>query len=179
MSTRPFDACQFVATEWNSAADKAAFGNTYLRFIESEWKQALFTKSFYGRLSNCFGHIAHYNVSQFYETWFTCDKDRLEFLKQTVSWRCYGDPKFTFSDVEGAIQHEIRRRNYIAIYELRAAQELRSAEMAVLERLEVKYRTPTAPPMNALSECEAAHEAPQSSSTQASILNGPVQISLF
>ena len=60
MRAKPFDASQFVATEWNSAADKAAFGNTYLHFIESDWKQSLFTKSFYQRLSNCFGHIAHY-----------------------------------------------------------------------------------------------------------------------
>ena len=42
------------------AADKAEFGNTLLRFIESEWALALFTKSFYNRLSMCFGHIAHY-----------------------------------------------------------------------------------------------------------------------
>ena len=179
MPKGPFDTCQFVATEWSTAADKAAFGNTYLRFIESEWKQALFTKSFYGRLSNCFGHIAHHNVSQFYDVWFTCDKDRLEFLKQTVSWPCSGDPKFTFSDVEGAIQQEVRRRNYIRIYELRAAQELRSAEIGVLERLEAKYRTPTPPPMNAPSEWEAAPEAPQAPSTPASISRDPVQISLF
>jgi hypothetical protein len=31
-----------------------------LRFIESEWALVLFTKSFYNRLSMCFGYIAHY-----------------------------------------------------------------------------------------------------------------------
>ena len=179
MSKGPFDACQFVTTAWSTAADKAAFGNTYLRFIESEWQRTLFTKSFYGRLSNCFGHIAHYNLFQFYETWFTCDKDRLGFLKQTVSWSCYGDPKFTFSDVERAIQQEVRCRNYVAIYELRSAHELRSAEIAVLERLETKYRTPTAPPTNTPSECKAVPEAPQAPSTPASISSEPIQISLF
>jgi hypothetical protein len=60
MRAKPFDASQFVATQWNSEADKTSFGNTYLHFIESEWKRSLFTKSFYQRLSNCFGHIAHY-----------------------------------------------------------------------------------------------------------------------
>ncbi|MHB1934992.1 MAG: hypothetical protein ACYCOR_00220 [Acidobacteriaceae bacterium] len=179
MPKGPFDACQFVATEWSSAADKATFGNTYLRFIESEWKQTLFTKSFYDRLSNCFGHIAHYNVSQFYETWFTCDKDRLEFLKQTATWPCYGDPKFTFSDVERAIQKEIRHRNYVAIYELRAAQELRSAEMAVLGRLEAKYRSPAVFPETASSESEATPETLPAPFAPASILSEPVQISLF
>ena len=62
MRAKPFDASQFVATEWNSAADKAAFGNTYLHFIESDWKRSLFTRSFYQRLSNCFGHIAEIRV---------------------------------------------------------------------------------------------------------------------
>lgn len=179
MPKGPFDACQFVATEWSSAADKAAFGNNYLHFIESEWKRTVFTKSFYGRLSNCFGHIAHYNVSQFYDVWFTCEKDRLEFLKQTASWPCYGDPKFTFSDVERAIQKEIRHRNYVAIYELRATEELRSAEIAVLERLETKYRTPAAFPTNAPLKWEAVPEVPQAPSMPASISSKPIQISLF
>jgi len=44
MPKGPFNASQFIATEWNSAADKAAFGNTYLHFIESGWKRSLFTK---------------------------------------------------------------------------------------------------------------------------------------
>ena len=69
MPKRPFDASQFVATEWNSAADKAAFGNTYLHFIESGWKQSLFTKGFYQRLSNCFSHIAHYVESVIMQSW--------------------------------------------------------------------------------------------------------------
>jgi len=60
MPAKPFDASQFFPTQLSTAADKAAFGNTYLHFIESEWKRSLFTKSFYQRLSNCFGHIAHY-----------------------------------------------------------------------------------------------------------------------
>jgi len=91
MRAKPFDASQFVPTQWNSAADKAAFGNTYLHFIESEWKRSLFTKSFYERLSNCFGHIANYNIDGFYQTWFTCDKDLLRFLRNTLSWPCWGD----------------------------------------------------------------------------------------
>jgi hypothetical protein len=142
MPAKPFDTSQFVATQWSTAADKAAFGNAFLHFIESEWKRSLFTKSFYQRLSNCLGHIAHYNIQGFYETWFTCDKDRAEFLKHTLSWPCWGDPTFTFSDVERAIKQEVRARNYLALYELKAAEELRIAEMAVLTRLEAKYRPP-------------------------------------
>jgi hypothetical protein len=70
--------------------------------------------------------------------WFTCDKDQLEFLRWASRHPCYGDPKFTFSDVERAIKQQIRSRNYVALYELKAAEELRSAEMADLVRLESK-----------------------------------------
>jgi hypothetical protein len=84
MRAKPFDASQFVATQWNSAADKATFGNTYLDFIESGWTRSLFTKSFYQRLSNCFGHIAHNDIHSFYDTWFTRDRHRLGFLKNTL-----------------------------------------------------------------------------------------------
>jgi len=60
MAKGPFLPSEFVPTQFSTAADKADFGNTLLRFIEPEWKQTLFTKSFYNRLSMCFGHIAHY-----------------------------------------------------------------------------------------------------------------------
>ena len=56
----PFLPSDFIATKFSNAADKAEFGNTLLRFIESEWAPALFTKSFYNRLSMCFVLIAHY-----------------------------------------------------------------------------------------------------------------------
>ena len=60
MPKGPFLPSDFTATKFSTAADKAEFGNNLLRFIESEWASALFTKSFYNRLSMCFGHIAHY-----------------------------------------------------------------------------------------------------------------------
>src|SRR5271170_2355505 len=60
MPKGPFLPSEFTATKFSTAADKAEFGNTSLRFIESEWAPALFTKSFYNRLSLCFSHIAHY-----------------------------------------------------------------------------------------------------------------------
>jgi hypothetical protein len=49
-----------TATKFSTAADKAEVGNTLLRFIESAWVPAFFTKSCYNRLSMCLGHISHY-----------------------------------------------------------------------------------------------------------------------
>jgi hypothetical protein len=110
MPKGPFLPTEFTATRFSTAADKAEFGNHFLRFIESEWAQAHFTKDFYHRLSMCFGHIAHVDRPTFYETWFTSDQDRLRFLEKTLKWPCWGDPEYTFSDVERAIQQEVRNR---------------------------------------------------------------------
>ena len=136
-----FSAEEFKPTEFSTAQDKAAFGNHFFRFIESDWKQTLFTKTFYTRLSNCFGHITHYDLHGFYETWFSDDALRLSFLQHTLRFSCYGDPAYTFSDVERAIKAELRRRPLVAQYEARVAAAIRVRELAQLERLQAKYRT--------------------------------------
>jgi hypothetical protein len=162
MPKGPFLPSDFTATKFTSAADKAEFGNTLLRFIETEWAPAHFTKSFYNRLSMCFGHIAHYNRAQFYEEWFSSLTAQVWFLKHTLRFPCYGDPEYTFSDVERAIQREIVNRNYFARYELRLAEEQQATDLALLRTLECKYRTPvvkrdqeprvTAPPGDQIPE---------------------------
>ena len=91
MPKGPFLPSDFTATKFSTAADKAEFGNTLLHFIESEWAPALFTKSFYNRLSMCFSHIAHYNRTQFYEEWFSSLAVQVRFLKLTLRFPCYGD----------------------------------------------------------------------------------------
>jgi hypothetical protein len=59
--TRPtFSPCDFIATQWNSADEKAWFANILCRFIESDFRRTLWTRRLYRRLSLCFGHIAHY-----------------------------------------------------------------------------------------------------------------------
>ena len=134
-----FSADEFTPTEFSTAQDKAAFGNHFFRFIESDWKQTIFTKTFYNRLSNCFGHIAHYDLHGFYGTWFADDALRLSFLLHTLRFSCYGDPAYTFSDVERAIKAELRRRPLVAQYEARVAEAIRTRELAQLERLQAKY----------------------------------------
>jgi hypothetical protein len=141
MPKGPFLPSDFTATKFSTAADKAEFGNTLLRFIESEWARALFTNRFYDRLSMCFGHIAHYNRTQFYEEWFSSLAVQVRFLKHTLRFPCYGDPEYMFSDAERAIQREIGKRNYLARYELRLAEEQQAADLALLRQLESKYRT--------------------------------------
>lgn len=99
-----FTASQFTATKWDSAEDKAKFANHFIRFLESGFKRELFTHDFYRRLSLCFGHIAHYDINGFYETFFADPSDWKIFIDVTLQHPCYGDPGFTCSDVERAIQ---------------------------------------------------------------------------
>jgi hypothetical protein len=60
LRTPPLVPEQFVPTKWNSAEDKAAFGNRLLTLIAKDFQRTTFSRSFYERLSNTFGHIAHY-----------------------------------------------------------------------------------------------------------------------
>jgi hypothetical protein len=142
MPKGPFLPDEFTSTKFSTASDKAEFGNHFLRLIESECAQVLFTKDFYHRLSMCFGHIAHVDRPTFYETWFTSDQDRLRFIEKTLKWPCWGDLEYTFSDVERSIQQEVLKRNYLAQYQLRVAEAERASEMETLRHLETKYRAP-------------------------------------
>ena len=176
MPKGPFLPSEFVPTKFSTSADKAAFGNTFLHFIDSDWTETLFTNTFYNRLSNTFGHVAHYNRPTFYSTWFTSDADRLRFLEQALEWPCWGDAEFTFCDVERALQREIRKRNYVARYELKTAEAMRSAEIAILEQLEAKY--PPAPTRRAEESVDPVTLATSSSATVLDVA-APVQGSLF
>jgi len=67
----------------------------------------------------------------------------LRFLEKTLKWPCWGDPEYTFSDVERAIQQEVRKRNYLARYQLRVAEAEKAREIETLRRLEAKCRVPS------------------------------------
>ena len=142
-----FSADEFTPTQFSTAQDKAAFGNDFFRFIESDCKQTIFTRTFYNRLSNCFGHIAHYDLHGFYGTWFADDALRLSFLQHTLRFSCYGDPAYTCSDVERAIKAELGRRPLVAQYQARVVAAIRAPELAQLERLQAKYITAPASPV--------------------------------
>lgn len=76
--------------------------------------------------------------------------------------------------MERALQREIRRRNYLAHHELKAAESLRSAEMAILKRLEAKYR-----PVAVRISDETLEPATPANSAIVPEVAVPVQGSLF
>jgi hypothetical protein len=96
-------------------------------------------------------------------------------LRHTLAWPCWGDPEYTFCDVERAIHQEIRKRNYLARYELRAAEAVRSSEMETLKRLEAKYRLVA----NQAPAEDTVRQAPPASTQEVAIKSLPFQASLF
>ena len=60
LTTPAFVAADFVPTHWDSAEQKAKFANALLTFVAQDFPRSKFHESFYRRLSNTFGHIAHY-----------------------------------------------------------------------------------------------------------------------
>ena len=101
---QPFTAGQFTATQFDTAADKARFANHFVRFVDSGYKETLFYDWFYRRLSMTFGHIAHYNRAGFYYHFFQDKNAQLYFMTATRQGGGYGDPAYTYSDVEKAIK---------------------------------------------------------------------------
>jgi sulfite reductase alpha subunit-like flavoprotein len=130
-----------------------------MKFIAQEFPRPAFSKALYQRLSNTFGHIAHYNQDGFYCVFFERDADKLAFLDQTLRWRCYGDPTYTFCDVERAVQRRLRAANVIEVFRMREADATRKRELDILARLQAKYG----------ADRESPSSSPQTSPSQADL----------
>lgn len=136
---KKFTADQFIPTQWSSAEDKAKFANKFAHFVLSDFKENLFSKSFYKRLSHCFGHIAHFDQRGFYHTWFATPHDKLNFLKAAIHWPCFGQEDFTYCDVERALKAWIIKSGMLDHYAKAAEQDTENHERAELARLKAKY----------------------------------------
>ena len=129
----------FTPTQWETAKDKAAFVNRFVRFVESDFAEKHFTEKFYQRLSNTFGNIAHYNRGGFWSEFFTTTADKVRFLEMTFHYPCYGDPAWTYSDVERALQAWLQEDGTLDRFRQRLAEETEAGERAQLARLQAKF----------------------------------------
>src|SRR5271166_4141389 len=139
LTTPAFVAADFVPTRWDAADKKAKFANTLIRFIADDFPRSKFHKAFYQRLSNTFGHIAHYDVVGFYDHFFLTAKGKLIFLDHCAKWPCHGDPTYTYSDVERAVAARLRKSRIVAILSSQIAVERRRRELALLSELKARY----------------------------------------
>jgi hypothetical protein len=129
----------FTPTKFHSADDKAWFANALLKFLADDCPRSGFTDRLYVRLSNSFGHIAHYDRSGFFEHFFLTLQTKVEFLEQTLQWLCYGSAEFTFCDVEILVQSRITTANLLAIIKAQRDSDTARRERELLERLKAKY----------------------------------------
>ena len=94
---------KFTPTQWSTVEDKEKFVKHFKRFVDKGMPWTLFYKWFYLRLSQMFGHIAHYNRTGFHDTWFGSERDKHRWLTYIAKGGAYGsvgDPAWTWSDVE-------------------------------------------------------------------------------
>jgi hypothetical protein len=134
-----FTADRFTPTEWDSGDRKPAFAKQFIRFVQADFTRSKFPKTFYERLSTTFGHIAHFNQHGFFEEFFTTTEGKVRFLRMTLTHPCYGDPVWTYSDVERALQKWLLHHDILGKYESRLAEETEADERATLARLQEKY----------------------------------------
>jgi hypothetical protein len=113
------EAGAFASTKFDTSDDKAWFRNALLRFLSKECPLTAFSNRFYSRLSNRFEHIEHYSKHQFCQEFFLDDSGKIEFLRQTVQRPFFGDPNFTYSDIERVVSTRIKHSGLLEIYEAR------------------------------------------------------------
>jgi hypothetical protein len=129
----------FVASKFSTADEKADFANKLMAFIESGFEEKKFTKAQYRRLSLTFAFIAHNDHAGFMAEYFTRTEDKARFLEQIATHPCYGDPEYTYSDVEKAVKSRVRHMGFHGYYVELARTEAEAAERATLARLQAKY----------------------------------------
>lgn len=134
-----FTAAQFQPSKFSTAEEKTKFANHLARFLAEGCPSKLWKAWFYRRLSMTFGHIAHYDQGGFWEAQLASPRKRLGFLAAILDCPCYGDPAFTYSDVERAIRDWARSGDLLARYAQAATNAHESAERAEYERLRAKF----------------------------------------
>jgi hypothetical protein len=98
----------FTPTEFSTVADKEKFAAHFQRFVSGGFKRTVFPKWFYNRLSMTFAMIAHYDRNGFYAEYFEDPYETSRFLEECLAYPCYGDPAYTYSDVERYLQGWLR-----------------------------------------------------------------------
>lgn len=129
----------FTPTKFHSAEDKQKFAEHFKKFVKSGFKGGYFNNKFYQQLSNCFGFIAHYNREGFWAEYFAELPDKIRFVQEVLLHPCYGDPAFTFSDVEKHLQKWIHEEDTLVSLLAEQQQTEAKREIAELKRLQKKY----------------------------------------
>jgi hypothetical protein len=130
----------YTATKFDTAENKGKFEKQFKRFVERGFSQTLFTKSFYQRISNMRGHIAHYDRSGFWNAQFSTPECRADFLRHWTNSPIYGNPEYTWSDVECVLAAWLKEHPEYEQRERKAHSDgIEQIERDELARLTTKY----------------------------------------
>ena len=132
MTKTNFTADRFTPTQHSTAEEKAKFCNDFAKFILGGFPRSMFKSAFYRRLSNIFGHVAHYDETGFYETSFADPEKQRQFVLNIHRWVPLGDPRFCWSDVERELK-SWAATNAAAIEAVIAENERKHTEAAQAE----------------------------------------------
>lgn len=80
MASFRIQADTLTDTPWHTATHKARAVNAFIRFVDSDFQRAKFTKAVYEMLHQHFDHIAHFDADGFYYEWFSSRACQIEFL---------------------------------------------------------------------------------------------------
>jgi len=94
------DLSHMHATQWDNAEAKESWCAAMWKFIIGGCLPMQFSDRLYKRLSQMFMHIAHYNRDGFKNEWFDTKRRRLEWVEHILNADRYGDPAYTWVDVE-------------------------------------------------------------------------------
>jgi hypothetical protein len=148
MTTAPvaprYSAEQFVASQHDSAANKATFANRLVRLIAGDFRPTLFSHALYQDLHLSFGFIAHYDRDGFYAAQLSTLPLRINFLKTLYAGGyernfSLADPYTSRADVEQVFHGNPWIRTQINRLEELNAAEVEADERAQLAHLQTKY----------------------------------------
>lgn len=165
----------FTPTRFQPASSKVWFTQYYLRFVSSGFPRHGFTQRFYGQLMHTFGMIAHYDLAGFWAEYFTSTRNTVEFLAETVSHPCHGQPDHTWCDVERFIIRRLRDADLLGTYRARLRGEDEARDRAELARLLAKYPAGAAV---AVAAVPALHTIPVARGSATPARAAPAQLTL-
>lgn len=89
----------------------------------------------------CFSPIAHYDRHGFWDHFFTSTEGRIDIIEQTLGGGGYGDPAWTYCDVELAVRRRVREAGVLEAYRQARSAEITGAERELLRRLKAQYES--------------------------------------
>lgn len=142
--SKPFSPSQFTATKFDTAEQKAKAANDLASFVERGMPAKGWRKGIYHTLEgHMFGHIAHYNMFGFFDTWFRTPEQRADWIRYALGGGVYGvngSPAHTWCDVEQAFIEWLSGTDLPDRFAREASDTVEARERAQLAALEAKYR---------------------------------------